>query len=91
MEKVSAKKDFPQVAVGFLCSVWSNKQFIRIEKRLECFLFCFVFCVHNNVKFLVFGRGVFCCSSVEKPTSCHPKARTQEELTLTASNSSEEH
>lgn len=31
------QEDFLQAAVSFLFSVWSNKLFIRIEKRLEIY------------------------------------------------------
>lgn len=64
-------------------SVQTNKLFISIEE-----VWSFVFHLQTDkVRFRVLGRGVSCCSSIEKPRWAVQEVSTQENHMLTASSS----
>lgn len=64
-------------------SVQTNKLFISIEE-----VWSFVFHLQTDkVRFRVFGRGVSCCSSIEKPRWAVQEVITEENHMLTASSS----
>lgn len=91
MENVNARKDFLHTAASFLCSVWSNKHFIRNKKRLEVFFFFLdsAFIIMLSLRSYWEGRDLQ--QQCRKAHIVPLKKPGHKEHTLTASNSSEEH